>query len=72
MQIETFSITGGTDALAIYSKLGGVPSAILGLPNRYMHTAVELVDLNDLQTAADLLSAFCLDIKKGERFSVKI
>ena len=72
LQIETFSITGGTDALAIYSKLGGVPSAILGLPNRYMHTAVELVDLNDLQTAADLLSAFCLDIKKGERFSVKI
>ena len=72
VQIETFSLTGGTDAYAIWTKQGGVPSAILGVPNRYMHTTVEMVDLKDLQNAAKLLAEFCLDIEKGERFKVKV
>ncbi len=72
VQIETFSLTGGTNAYAIWTKQGGVPSAILSIPNRYMHTTVEMLDLKDLQRTADLLAAFCLDIKKGERFKVKV
>jgi len=72
LQIETFSLIGGTDALAIFSKLGGVPSAIVGVPNRYMHTTVETIDLRDLQNTADMLAAFAADIKKGQRFVVKV
>ncbi len=72
LQTETFSLTGGTNALSIYAKQGGVPSAVVGIPNRYMHTTVEMVDLKDLQHAAELLAEFCLDIKKGERFKVKV
>ncbi len=72
LQIETFSLTGGTNALAIFSKQGGVPSAILSIPNRYMHTTVEMLDLKDLQRTAELLAGFCLDLKKGERFKVKV
>jgi endoglucanase len=72
LQFEAFSTTGGTDAMAIYKAQGGVPSAIVSIPNRYMHTTVEMVDLRDLQRAADLLSAFALDVKKGERFAVKV
>ncbi len=72
MQVEAFSLSGGTDALTIHTKLGGVPSAVVGIPNRYMHTTVELLDLRDLQQTADLLAALCLDLKKGERFVVKV
>ncbi|MCE5276499.1 MAG: M42 family metallopeptidase [Planctomycetaceae bacterium] len=72
LQIETFSTTGGTDAMAIFNKQGGIPSAIVGIPNRYMHTTVELVHLPDLLNVANLLAAFALDIKSGERFKVQI
>jgi len=72
IQIETFSLTGGTDALAIWTKHGGIPAALVSVPNRYMHSTVETLDLRDLQRAADLLAAFCADLKKGERFKVKV
>jgi len=70
IQVETFSTTGGTDALAIFTKQGGIPSAVMGIPNRYMHTTVELIDLRDLQNAAKLLATFALGLKKGQRFKV--
>ncbi len=72
VQIETFSVTGRTDAHAIWTECGGIPAAILSVPNRYMHSTVEMLDLRDLQHAADLLAALCTDLKKGERFKVKV
>jgi len=72
LQTETFSLTGGTDAYAIWTKHGGIPSAVLSLPNRYMHSTVEMVDLRDLQATVNLLAAFCADLKKGEKFAVKV
>ncbi len=71
-QIETFSLTGGTDAYAIWTQNGGIPSTVLSVPNRYMHSTVEMVDMRDVQHAADLLGAFCADLKKGERFKVEV
>jgi len=72
LQYETFSTTGGTDAMAIYKANGGVPSQLISIPNRYMHTTVEVLDLNDLDATVELIAAFCLDVKKGERFAVKV
>ena len=72
LQVEAFSHTGGTDADAIWIANGGVPSAVLSIPNRYMHSTVEMLDLRDLQHAADLLASFCADLRKGETFAVKI
>jgi putative aminopeptidase FrvX len=42
----------GTDADAFYTQRGGTPSLNLGIPNRYMHTPVEVIDLEDLDAAA--------------------
>ena len=72
VQIETFSLTGGTDAYMIWTKNGGVPSAIVGVPNRYMHSTVETLDLRDLEATAKLLAAFVLDLKKTDKFVVKV
>lgn len=62
----------GTDADAIFLQRGGIPCATIGLPNRYMHSPVEVIDLDDLEKLAELMAAFCLDVRKGEKFAVKI
>ena len=60
VQLEATGIRTGTDADAFYTQRGGVPSVNLGLPNRYMHTPVEVIDTTDLTNAATLLGAFAV------------
>jgi endoglucanase len=72
LQIEAFSTTGGTNAYAIYTANGGVPSALLSIPTRYMHSTVEMLDIRDLQHTAEVLGAFCADVKKGELFKADV
>lgn len=62
----------GTDADAIFRQRGGIPTVSIGLPNRYMHSPVEVVDLRDLERIGNLLGRFALDVKKGERFAVTV
>jgi tetrahedral aminopeptidase len=49
----------GTDANAIQLSREGVATAVVGIPNRYMHSPVEVVSLDDLDHAARLIAAFC-------------
>lgn len=62
----------GTDADSIFRTRAGIPTAVVSLAQRYMHSPVETVDLNDLEKIARLLSAFCLDLRKDERFAVQV
>ena len=48
----------GTDADAIYNSLRGIPTGLVSVPNRYMHSPNEMVSLEDLERAAKLLAAF--------------
>ncbi len=52
----------GTDADHITACLYGVPGALLSIPQRYMHTPVEMVDLCDIAAVGDLMAAY---ISKG-------
>ena len=72
LQFEANPRYTGTDADAIFIQHGGIPTISLGLPNRYMHSPVEVIDLGDLQALADLIAAFCFDVKKDDSFAVKI
>src|SRR5439155_16271813 len=72
LQHEAMSATSGTDTDVIFWTRGGIPSALISLPNRYMHSPVELVSLKDLQEIPRLLAAFAFSIKKAEAFKVKI
>lgn len=47
----------GTDANVMQLSRGGVATALLGIPLRYMHTPVETLDLKDLELAIKLLTA---------------
>jgi endoglucanase len=48
----------GTDADALHVTRAGIPSGVVSIPLRYMHSPVELVQLGDLSDAARLLAAF--------------
>jgi endoglucanase len=39
-----------------------VAAGLIGIPNRYMHSPVEVVSLNDLDRAARLLAEFCAGV----------
>ncbi|GBD35586.1 Putative aminopeptidase YsdC [bacterium HR36] len=52
----------GTDANVMQLSREGVATGLLGIPNRYMHSPVEVVSLADLDAAASLLTAFCRQI----------
>lgn len=72
LQHEATSATSGTDTDAIFWTRGGIASALVSLPNRYMHSPVEVVNLKDLQMIPGLLAGFAASLKKGEQFRVKI
>jgi tetrahedral aminopeptidase len=48
----------GTDANATQATMEGIPSMVLGLPIRYMHTPVEVVAIKDIQRIGRLLAEF--------------
>ncbi len=58
----------GTDANAIQVSRAGVAAALIGVPNRYMHTQVEVIDLRDLEAAAKLIAEAILAIKPRMSF----
>ncbi len=72
LQHEAMSATSGTDTDVIFWTRGGIPSALISLPNRYMHSPVELVSLKDLEQIPQLMCGFALSVKKGEEFKVRI
>src|SRR5215218_3378204 len=50
----------GTDADAIHLSRAGIPTALVSVPLRYMHSPVELCELDDVANAAKLIAAFAL------------
>ncbi|HSY18328.1 MAG TPA: M20/M25/M40 family metallo-hydrolase, partial [Candidatus Acidoferrales bacterium] len=72
LQHAAMSGSTGTDTDAIYWTRGGIASGLISLPNRYMHSPVEVVSLKDLEAIPQLLAGFAASLKKGEQFKVKI
>lgn len=58
----------GTDANAIQISRSGVAAALIGIPNRYMHTPVEVVDLRDLELASRIIAETVLRITPRTNF----
>lgn len=58
----------GTDANAIQVTRGGVATALVSIPNRYMHSPVEMISLDDMDRAADLLARLAESITPNDDF----
>jgi endoglucanase len=72
LQHKAMGTAGGTDTDAVFWTRGGIASALVSLPNRYMHSPVEVVSLKDLEMIPKLLAGFAASLKKGEQFKVAI
>jgi len=59
----------GTDTDAFAYSNGGVPSALISLPLRYMHTTVEMVQKEDVENVIKLIYETLRNIKSNESFS---
>ncbi|SDG97841.1 M42 family metallopeptidase [Psychroflexus sediminis] len=59
----------GTDTDAFAYSNGGVASALISLPLRYMHTTVEMVHKDDVENVIKLIYNSLLEIKNGDKFS---
>ncbi len=57
-QVIGFGRATGTDANAMQLSRGGVATALVKIPNRYMHTPVEVVSVSDLDDIVKLLVEF--------------
>ncbi|HEY0517688.1 MAG TPA: M42 family peptidase [Solirubrobacteraceae bacterium] len=67
--VEASGRNTGTDADAVHLSRGGVPTGLVSIPLRYMHSPVELVQLDDVDAAARLIAAFALRLQKGASFA---
>ena len=69
IQIASLARGASNDANALQLTRSGPATGIIGIPNRYMHSAVEVVNLNDLDHAAELLARFCCDLDGASDFT---
>lgn len=53
----------GTDAWEIQVSGGGIPTALMSIPLKYMHTSVETLDLRDLKATSNLIKEFILGLE---------
>lgn len=60
--------SGGTDAAKIQMTRSGVATAIVSIPNRYMHTQVEICDMRDVENCVKLLTETIAAMKKNDSF----
>jgi endoglucanase len=56
------------DSNAIQINRAGVATGLVSIPNRYMHSAVEVISLDDIDRAADLLAEFVAGLSGDEDF----
>jgi putative aminopeptidase FrvX len=67
-QLSASSRSTGTDTDAFAFSNGGVPSVLISLPLKYMHTTVETVSRKDVKNVIDLIYHTLLNIKEGQSF----
>jgi putative aminopeptidase FrvX len=66
--LEADSRSTSTDADAIQFTRAGIATGLVSVPNRYMHSPNEIVDLEDLESCAKLIAAYVRGLKKDVDF----
>jgi endoglucanase len=72
VQLAASGGPGGTDAMKFYTARGGTPTLDVGIPNRYMHTPVEVVTLSDLDDVATLMGTLAARIDEFGPYRVEV
>lgn len=69
IQVAGISKPAGNDANVMQISRGGQATAIVAIPNRYMHSPVEVISLDDLDNAAQLIAEFCITLNADSDFT---
>jgi endoglucanase len=69
VQIAAIGRATPNDTNALQINRAGVATGLVSIPNRYMHSGVEMVSLDDIDRAADLLAGFALRLAGDEDFT---
>ena len=72
LQHESSSRYTGTDTDEIFRVREGIPSALISLPLRYMHSVVELARLSDMEQVIDVLTAFVESVEDEDDFFIRL
>lgn len=72
LQHEPSSRRTGTDTDSIFKSRSGVPSVLLSVPLRYMHSTVEVVDTEDIEQCVQLYAALVRSFQPDESFEVEV
>ena len=72
LQHESSSRFSGTDTDVIFTSRAGIPSALVSIPMRYMHSTVETVDMADVEATVRLLAAFVQSVRADDVFTTPI
>ena len=67
-QVTALGRAAPNDSNAIQISGQGVATGLVAIPNRYMHSAVEVCHLEDIQAAAELLGQFCASLQEDDCF----
>ena len=70
-QLAAIGRAAPNDSNALQTTRGGVATGLVSLPNRYMHSPVEVVSLGDLEDAANLLAEFAMSCADPDSFIPK-
>jgi len=70
VQHEATSVRTGTDTDSIFYQKTGIPSALISLPLRYMHSPVETASLKDVEALIKLMTESILQMRPDQTFSV--
>jgi endoglucanase len=60
--------SGGTDTATIQLTRSGVATALISIPNRYMHSPVEICDLRDVHNCVRILTETIANLSGNESF----
>lgn len=72
IQHESSSRYSGTDTDSIFNVQNGIPSGLISLPLRYMHSVIETAHLKDISEVIEVLTQFVESVKPDEDFHLKL
>lgn len=70
IQHEATSVRTGTDTDSIFYQKTGIPSALISLPLRYMHSPVETASVSDIRALIDLMTESLLAMEADQVFEI--
>ncbi len=70
LQHEATSVRTGTDTDSIFYQKTGIPSALISLPLRYMHSPVETASFQDIESLIELMTETVIALEPDQTFNV--